>query len=67
MTAVSVPLSFVYCGLFNEAFALIAGYPQLRAGQLPSVCVLAAVAVLVQAVVFVHASGIPCFRLSLPP
>lgn len=53
----SVLLNFVSCVAFNEVFAAAAGYSQLKAGEVPNLCVLAAAAVLVQAVVFIHASG----------
>ena len=50
-------LNFVCCLAFNEVFAAIAGASELGQGALPDLCILAAGAVLIQALVFVHASG----------
>ena len=57
-------LNFAYCIVVNEVFACVAGASSLLGGGVLeggySLCLLGAVAVLVQAVVFLHASGGQC-------
>jgi steroid 5-alpha reductase family enzyme len=61
-----VLVNFIICIIFNEVFACISSFTQIFSDvqshsdsvSFPSICILAAGAVLIQAVVFIHASGL---------
>lgn len=63
LVAMKIWLNFVYCVVVNEVFACVAAASSLLspaaggAAEGTHLCVLAATAVVIQALVFLHASG----------